>query len=191
MPSKEEVTRLLSDLNAGKQEAADSLLALLYDELHALAERFMRSQRTGHTLQPTALVNEVYLRLGGGRQAGWESRAHFMRVAALAMRQVLINYAVRRRTEKRGGGRSRRSIDDVTVFVEDLPADFVDLGDALGRLADLDPQIIKVVDLRFFGDMTVEETARALGISASTVKRDWKFAKAWLRKELSGEDSRS
>jgi RNA polymerase sigma factor (TIGR02999 family) len=188
MPSKEEVTRLLSDLNAGKQEAADALLALLYDELHALAERFMRSQRTGHTLQPTALVNEVYLRLGGGKQAGWESRAHFMRVAALAMRHVLINYAIRRRTEKRGGGRLRRSIEDVTVFVEDLPADFVDLGDALERLAELDHQIIQVVDLRFFGDMTVEETARALGISASTVKRDWKFAKAWLRKELSGGD---
>jgi RNA polymerase sigma factor (TIGR02999 family) len=191
MPSKEDVTRLLSDLNAGKQEAADALLALLYDELHALAERFMRSQRTGHTLQPTALVNEVYLRLGGGKKAGWESRAHFMRVAALAMRQVLINYAIRRRTEKRGGGRLRRSIDDVTVFVEDLPADFVDLGDALERLAKLDYQIIQVVDLRFFGDMTVEETARALEISASTVKRDWKFAKAWLRKELSAGDTGS
>ena len=150
----------------------------------------MRSQRSGHTLQPTALVNEVYLRLGGERQANWESRSHFLRVAARAMRQVLINYALRRDSDKREGKWTRKSIDDVTVFVEDLPADFLDLGDALNRLAELDPQIIQIVDLRFFGGMTVEETAHALRISASTVKRDWKFARTWLRQELSKGDDR-
>jgi RNA polymerase sigma factor (TIGR02999 family) len=185
LSSQEDITKLLDDLRSGNKEANESLLALLYDELHALAERFMRSQRSGHTLQPTALVHEVYLKLGGEKQANWENRAHFMRVAAKAMRQVLINYALRRGSEKREGKWTRKSIDDVTVFIEDLPADFIDLGSALDRLAEVDPQIIQVVDLRFFSGMTVEETARALGISASTVKRDWKFAKAWLRQELS------
>ncbi|MHC4943445.1 MAG: sigma-70 family RNA polymerase sigma factor [Planctomycetota bacterium] len=185
MSSQEDITKLLADLRAGNKEANESLLALLYDELHVLAERFMRSQRSGHTLQPTALVHEVYLKLGGEKQANWENRTHFLRVAAKAMRQVLINYALRRGSEKREGKWTRRSIDDVTVFIEDLPADFIDLGNALNRLAEVDPQIIRVVDLRFFSNMTVEETARALGISASTVKRDWKFARAWLRQELS------
>jgi RNA polymerase sigma factor (TIGR02999 family) len=189
MSSQEDITRLLVDLRAGKKGANEALLALLYNELHALAERFMRSQRSGHTLQPTALVHEVYLRLGGEKQANWENRTHFLRVAAKAMRQVLINYGLRRSSDKREGKWTRKSIDDVTVFVEDLPADFLDLGDALNRLAEVDPQIIQVVDLRFFGGLTVEETARAMGISASTVKRDWKFARAWLRQELSkGEE---
>ena len=191
MPSREDITRLLVDMRAGKKGADEALLNLLYKELHTLAERFMRSQRSGHTLQPTALVNEVYLRLGGEKQANWESRSHFLRVAARAMRQVLINYALQRDSDKRGGKWTRKSIDDVTVFVEDLPADFLDLGDALNRLAEVDPQIIRIVDLRFFGGMTVEETVHALHISASTVKRDWKFARTWLRQELSNGGDRS
>lgn len=178
MSSQEDITRLLVDLKAGKKDVNDKLLTILYNELHVLAERFMRSQRSGHTLQPTALVHEVYLKLGGEKQENWESRAHFLRVAAKAMRQVLINYTLRRRSNKREGKWSRKSLDEVTVFIEDLPADFLDLGDALIRLAEVDPQIIQVVDLRFFGGMTVEETARALNISSSTVKRDWKFARA-------------
>jgi RNA polymerase sigma factor (TIGR02999 family) len=191
MPSREEITQLLADMRAGKKGANEKLLSLLYNELHALAEQFMRTQRSGHTLQPTALVHEVYLRLGGKKQANWENRSHFLRVAAKAMRQVLINYALHRGSEKRGGKWTRKSLDEVTVFMEDLPADFMDLGNALSRLAEVDPQIIQVVDLRFFGGMTVEETGRALGISASTVKRDWKFARAWLRQELSEGDDRS
>jgi RNA polymerase sigma factor (TIGR02999 family) len=182
--SKDDVTRLLADLRAGKEDAAENLLPLLYDELHALARYYMQDEKRGHTLQTTALVHEAYLRLCGSADQSWENRAHYLRVAARAMRHVLIDHARRKLAEKRGGRRNRESLDMVDRLLGESRVDLVGLDHALNSLSELDPRMEQIVELRFFSGLTIEETAKVLGVSPRTVKYDWTLAKAWLKEEL-------
>lgn len=182
-------TALLAQVRAGDAHARERLLPLVYEELRALAERYMRGQRPGHTLQTTALVNEAYIRLVAREAQGWESRAHFMAVAAAAMRSVLIDHARRKGTDKRGGGRRRVPIEGAAILTEDPVEDLLAIDEALTRLSAMDEQKGRIVELRFFGGLTNEDTAQAVGVSPATVKREWRFARAWLYKELTGETS--
>ncbi len=183
-----EVTRLLHDLRAGQQDAADRLASLVYDELHVIAAHAMRGESAAHTLQPTALVHEAFLRLVDQRDAVWKNRAHFSGIAAQAMRRILVDHARRRRAAKRDGG-VRITLEDVGAEAPGVTSlDLIALDDALAKLASLDPRQAKVVELRFFAGLDVEQTAEALGISPATVKRDWTFAKAFLYSELDPGD---
>lgn len=184
MPSRDDITRLLADLNAGKEGADEALMPLLYDELRALAHRYMRGERPGHTLQTTALVHEAYLRLGGDEDAGWENRTHFIRVAAQAMRRVLIDHARRKRSDKKGGKWERVPLDEAMELMEDSCIDILAVDGALRRLTEIDRQMALVVELRFFGGLTVEETAQVMEVSPSTVKHEWMLAKAWLKQQI-------
>jgi RNA polymerase sigma factor (TIGR02999 family) len=179
-----EVTRLLGDMRAGKKEAEDQLLALVYDELRRLAASYLRQERPDHTLQPTALVNEVYLRLVEQAQQNWENRAHFMVVCARIMRNILVDHARKRNAYKRGGGGRPLALDDSIVNAAKQPVDFSALDEALSRLEAFDTRQSRIVELRFFGDMTEEEISHVLGISVRTVKRDWNVARAWLHSEM-------
>lgn len=188
--SNEDVTRILGELQGTRHaEAMQRLLPIVYDELRALSDALMRGERQNHTLQATALVHEAYLKLAGEKSANWESRAHFFRVAAKVMRRVLINHAAARKAQKRGGGASRLTLHEAAAIETDRTVDLVALDHAMTRLAERDEQKAKVVELRIFGGCTIEETAESLDISPATVKRDWKFAQAWLRAELSGDRS--
>lgn len=177
----------ISELLAGwanhDAAARERLVPLVYQELRRLAHHYMRGERAGHTLQTTALVNELYVRLAGLDRLQWRDRAHFFAMAATLMRRVLVDYARQRGREKRGGGVSVTSLDDQAVAPEP-PVDLLALDEALARLAAADPQQSRVVELRFFAGLSVEETAEALGISPATVKRDWATAKLWLYHEL-------
>ena len=184
MESRGDVTRLLADLGAGKKGADNELMTLVYGELHALAMHYMRKERPGHTLQTTALVHEAYLRLGGEKDLPWESKAHFLRVAARAMRRILIDHARRKQTERRGGEKCRKALEESAVFGDSPPPDLIAIDNALKKISEVDPQVSQVVEMRFFGGLTVEETARVLRISARTVKREWRVAKAWLKKQV-------
>lgn len=185
MSSREDVNRLLSELSEGKEGAGEALLPLVYDELHALAKGYMHYERSGHTLQTTALVHEAYLKLGGGEKVSWKGKAHFMRVAARAMRRILIDHARSKRSEMKGGGRERESLnEDADLSMEDSSFDLLALDDALQNLAEVDPRIVQVVELRFFAGLGVEETAEVLGISPRTVMNEWKMAKAWLKEKI-------
>lgn len=184
MPSKEDITRLLQDLSAGSRGAEEVLFPLVYDELWALAKGYMSRERPEHTLQTTALVHEAYLRLGGMTETAWESRAHYLRVASKAMRRVLIDHARRKRSEKLGGDRRKEPLDNAAVFIGDPSLDLLALEDVLRKLAEVEPRMESLVELRFFGGLTVEETARILGISDRTVRNDWRIAKAWLKREM-------
>jgi RNA polymerase sigma factor (TIGR02999 family) len=180
-----EITQILNDLESTDQATAFArLLPLVYTELRALSERYLRQERPDHTLQATALVHEAYVRLAGHSGAKWDNRAHFFRVAAKVMRRILINHALARRAAKRGSGQSRVALDEVAVFLPDSAVDVLDLHDALEELAIQDRQKARVVELRFFAGCTIDETAEALGISTATVERDWRFARAWLRKRI-------
>jgi RNA polymerase sigma factor (TIGR02999 family) len=185
-PPTSDITRWLADLSGGDTAAVDKLLPLLYDELRRLADRALSREPRGHTLQATALVHEAYLRLIDQRQAHWRNRAHFLSVAAMVMRRILVDHARRRGAEKRGGDRRGLSLDDAVVYAEEQAVDLVHLDEALTRLAGLDPQQARIVELRFFGGMTIEETAEATGVSPATVKRDWTLARAWLYREIAG-----
>ena len=182
-----EVTRLLQELDEGHAGAADRLAPLVYDELHVLAVHAMRREQQGHTLRPTALLHEAFLRLVGQQEAGWQSRSHFYGIAASAMRRILVDHARRRRAAKRDGG-LRVTLDDSASAVAGADGanvlDVIALDDALKRLGALDERQARVVELRFFAGLEIEETARALGISPATVKRDWTFARAFLQREL-------
>jgi RNA polymerase sigma factor (TIGR02999 family) len=179
-----DVTILLSRLEKGDRQATEELFPLVYSELRVLAERFLAGERRNHTLQPTALVHEAYLRLVGP-DASWESRAHFFGAAATAIRRILTDHARTRDRLKRGGGKRPVSLDDAEVVAEDVrDHDLVGLDEALTALAKLDPQKARVVELRFFGGLSIEQTATVLGVSSSTVIRDWQFAKVWLHREL-------
>jgi RNA polymerase sigma factor (TIGR02999 family) len=184
MPLREDVTRLLSDLSAGKEGASKELFELVYDELHGLARSYMRQERHGHTLQTTALVHEAYLKLGGEKDVEWESRAHFFRVAARAMRRVLIDYARQRGREKRPGDHLKEPLEKIPALTRELPAEILDIDAALSRLAEIDSQTSQVVELRFFGGLTVEQTAKVMEISSRTVKQEWRIARAWLQQEI-------
>jgi len=184
-PAAHEVTSLLRAWSDGNKEALDRLTPLVYRELHHIAERLMAHERPGHTLQTTALVNEAYLRLVDVQQVNFQDRAHFLAICARAMRRILVDYARSRDSTKRGAGQVRMEIDEGLTAEWSPDSNLLEVDDALNRLAALDPRKSQVVELRFFGGLSVEETAEALKISPETVMRDWRLAKAWLYRELS------
>jgi RNA polymerase sigma factor (TIGR02999 family) len=186
MPAQSDATDLLVAWSEGDESAFDKLVPLVYKELHALARRYMRGERSDHTLQATALVNEAYVRLIDVNRIRWQNRSHFLAVAAQTMRRILVEFARQRHRQKRGSDAVRVTIDDVDVAHE-KSADLVALSDALSTLASFDPRMGQVVELRFFGGLTVQETADVLKVSPETVMRDWKTAKVWLLRELSRE----
>lgn len=164
----------------------DELLVAVYDTLRALADSYLRRERPDHTLQPTALVHEAYLRLANQTEVHWQSREHFIAMAATMMRRVLVNHAVGRNRDKRGGGLRKLTLSDADLVSQGGEIDMLELDDVLGRLAAQYPHEGRVVELRFFGGLTIAETAGVLGVSDSTVERAWDFARAWLRRELDG-----
>ena len=182
-----DVTLLLADLKRGDKNALGKLVPLVYGELRRLAGHYMRAERGGHTLQPTAVVHEAYLRLLGQDWAEWESRAHFMGVAARQMRRILVDYARQHTAGKRGGTPAKVDLDALAGSFDAGKSDeILAVDEAIARLGELDPQQAQIVELRYFGGLTVEETAEMLGVSPRTVKRNWAVALAWLRAELSG-----
>jgi RNA polymerase sigma factor (TIGR02999 family) len=182
-----DVTRLLRAWSSGDLEALNALTPLVYEELHRRAHWHMRRENRGHTLQTTALVNETYLRLVDMRQVSWRDRAHFFALASRVIRHVLVDAARSRRSLKRGADASPGALDEDLLISENPVADIIALDDALRALSAIDERKNQVVELRFFGGLTVEETAEVLRVSAETVKRDWKLAKTWLRRELRRE----
>jgi RNA polymerase sigma-70 factor (ECF subfamily) len=180
-----DVSKLLLAWTGGEQSALDKLTPIVYQELHRLARRYMKGERLGHSLQTTALVNEAYLRLVDYKRMQWQNRAHFFAVSAQVMRRILVEHA-RRRNVKRGGAVPHVSLDEAAQVGGGRPADLVALDDAMNSLARLDPRKVQVVEMRFFGGLSVEETAEVLKVSPVTVMRDWSTAKAWLYRELSG-----
>jgi RNA polymerase sigma factor (TIGR02999 family) len=178
------VTELLLAWGQGDPAALDQLIPSVYDELHRLAQHYMRREAPGHTLQTTALVNEAYLRLVD-QNVSWRNRAHFIGVAAQLMRRILVDHARAHRYAKRGGGQFQVTLDAVAEMAEGRSPDLVALDDALMSLAALNPQQARIVELRYFGGLTIEETAEVLGVSDTTVEREWRVARAWLRRELS------
>jgi len=185
MSGQEKVTGLLMAFAEGDPAAFDALFPLVYDELRRVARHRLRSERDGHTLNTTALVHEAYLKLVGLDRMQYQGRAHFFAVAAQAMRNILVSYALRRKTQKRGGGQPHLPLDEALFLSEQQAEEILALDEALGRLATLSERQHQVVECRFFGGLTVEETAEVLDISPATVKRDWNLARAWLNRELS------
>jgi len=179
-----ETTRLLHALRRDDPAAVERLYAIVYDELHGVAERYFRDQPGDHTLQPTALVNEAFLRLADQTRMEWQSRAHFLAVAARAMRQILIDHARRRGAAKRGGDLCRVTVDQAVTPIADSDPELLDLDEALQRLAAIDERQSRVVELRFFGGLTVEEVAHVIDVSKTTAETEWRMARAWLRREL-------
>ncbi len=183
-PDASNVTQLLLDWRAGDSGALDRLMPLVYEELRRMANYYLRRERANHTLQTAALVNEAYLRLVDHEGIAWQNRAHFFGVAAQAMRRILVDHARSRNYAKRGGGAYHVSLDEAATLVEERAAELIALDDALKQLAKIDLRKCRVVEMRYFGGLSVEETAEALGISAITVARDWNTAKAWLMREM-------
>ena len=183
-PPREEVTQLLIAYGQGDRRALDRLLPMVYSELHGIAARQMRHERADHTLNATALVHEVYLKLMDQNQVSWQNRAHFFAIAARAMRQVLISYARKHNAEKRGGGAPNTLLDGKEIALGERADELIALDEALTHLASFDERLAQVVEYRFFGGLTIEETAAVLDVSTMTVKRDWNKAKAWLYREL-------
>jgi RNA polymerase sigma factor (TIGR02999 family) len=179
-----DVTQLLDDLSAGKEHAFDDLMPLVYRELRRQAAGYLRRERQNHTLQPTALVNEAFLKLVQQRNVRWQNRAHFFGVAAQAMRRILVDHARTQRREKRGGDAAKVTLDDAVIGAQSRSIDLLALDQALERLGQLDERQVRVVELRFFGGLSVEETAEVIGISTATVKREWSMARAWLHSQL-------
>jgi RNA polymerase sigma factor (TIGR02999 family) len=178
------VTGLLRSWRDGDESALGQLLPLVHDALHRLAHQYVNSERPGHTLQTTALVNEAYLRLVDQQDVDWESRAHFFAVSAQVMRHILVDYARKRASEKRGGRLRRVTLEGEAVVSPERAAEIIDLDDAMGTLERINPRGCKVVELRYFGGMNNKEAAEVLRISETTVERDWRLAKAWLYREL-------
>lgn len=185
----QEVTRLLLDWRNGDAQAFEKLAPLVYKELHRLAQRYRNKERQDHTLQATDIVHETYLRLVNADGIDWQSRAHFYAITARLMRRVLVDYARSRGFIKRGGDAHRVPLDDAQGASLEPDSDLVALDDALRLLADVDPRKAEVIELRFFGGLTVEETAEVLQVSPDTVKRDWRLARSWLLRELSPEEA--
>lgn len=178
------ITRLLTAWGTGDESALQRLVPLVHKELHRIAQRHMKGERAGHSLQATALVNEAYLRLVDVQQVNWQNRAHFLAMAARMMRRILVDHARSRHYQKRGGAAVRVTLDEMSMPSVEPGRDLVALDDALGELAKLDARKSRVVELRYFGGLSVAETAAVLNVSEDTVMRDWKVAKAWLRHEL-------
>ncbi len=185
MPSPGSVTQLLADWRNGDHSALNQLLPLVYDELRRLANSYLNRERPDHTLQATALVHEAYLRLVDQRGTSWENRAHFFGVAASLMREILVDHARRRNAAKRGGAVRDLPLDEAVGFFEERDVNLVALDEALNHLAAIDPQKSRTVELRFFGGLTARETAEVLGVSLTTVEREWRMAKVWLLREIS------
>ena len=183
----ENITDLLVSYGRGDKESLDKLMPVVYDELRRQAARYLRREQPGHTLQTTALIHEAYVRMVDQRNVQWQNRAHFFGIAAQMMRRILVDHARTKKRAKRGGSDIRVSLDDATVAVKGQDLDVVAVDEALTRLEKFDKQQSRVVELRFFSGLTVEETAEVMGISPATVKRDWSMAKAWLHRELSGD----
>jgi len=184
VPSTEQVTKLLRAWGEGEQAALDELLPIVHQELRRLARRCMFGERLGHTLQTTALVNEAYLRLVNSRRVNWQNRAHFFALSAQLMRRILVDSARAHRSKKRGAGVSKVTLDEARIGPQEKSQDLVALDDALTVLAEVDARKSRVVELRFFGGLSAEETAEILKVSPDTVLRDWKLAKAWLKREI-------
>jgi RNA polymerase sigma factor, TIGR02999 family len=183
-PGSAAITRLLVDWRGGDQAALEQLIPLVHDELRRLARRHMARERVGHTLQATALVNEAFVRLIDVQQVKWQDRAHFFAMSSRLMRRILVDFARSKGYQKRGGGAQKVSFDEALVVTTEPGQDLVALDDALNALAAFDGRKAQVVEMRFFGGLSVEETAEALKVSVDTVMRDWKLAKAWLLREL-------
>jgi RNA polymerase sigma-70 factor, ECF subfamily len=183
-PISPDVTSLLKKLADGNQEAAGELIPVIYRELHRLAVSHLRRERRNHTLQPTALVHEAYIRLTGQRNADWQNRAHFFAVASNLMRRILVDYARRQLRAKRGGRQTKLSLDEVVLLSSDQPDKMLALDECLTRLEKLDARQSRIVELRYFGGLTIEEAAGVLGVSPTTVRREWTSAKAYLYGEL-------
>ncbi|HXT62837.1 MAG TPA: sigma-70 family RNA polymerase sigma factor [Pyrinomonadaceae bacterium] len=183
--SRSDVTELLVAWSNGNQAARDQLMSVVYDELHRLARRYMRRESPGHTLQTSALLNEAFLRLVDQKNVHWQNRAHFFGIAAQMMRRILVDYARSRNYEKRGGGARALSLDEALIVSDARNEEVVNVHEALERLTEFDARKGQIVELRFFGGLSIEETAEVLGVSPGTVMRDWTLAKAWLRRELS------
>lgn len=186
--SSQNITKLLIDWRNGDQEALDRLMPLVYEELRRMANHYMRNERQGHTLQTSALVNEAYLRLVDHENIEWQNRSHFFGLAAQAMRRILVDHARSRNYQKRGGAVQQVSLDEAATLAEERAAELIALDEALQELAKLDPRKSRIVEMRYFGGLSGEETAEALGISTATVSRDWETAKAWLLRELSRKE---
>jgi len=189
-----QVTGLLLAWSQGNDAALDELVPLVHQELRRLARRHMFGERPGHSLQSTALVNEAYLRLVNSRAVNWQNRAHFFAISSQLMRRILVDYARAKRYQKRGGGAMNITLDEAWMGLAEKGRDIVALDDALTALAEVDPRMSKVVELRFFGGLSVKETAEVLKVSSDTVMRDWRLAKAWLAREMGkseadGEDA--
>ncbi|MFW6191897.1 MAG: sigma-70 family RNA polymerase sigma factor [Gemmatimonadota bacterium] len=180
-----EITRLLHDLADGEEDAFDRLVPIVYDRLRRIARRQMAREDTGHTLTATALVHEAYADLVDLERIDWQDRAHFFAIASRLMRRILIDHAVARKAQKRGGDRARVPLDEAFLVAEERPDDLLALDEALTSLERLDERQCRVVECRFFAGMTIEATAEALGVSAATVSRDWTSARAWLNRKLS------
>jgi RNA polymerase sigma-70 factor, ECF subfamily len=189
LPSTHEVTRLLKAWTTGDDGALEKLTPLVYEQLHRVAQRYMAGERSGHILQTTALVNEVYLRLVDCDRVNWQDRVHFLAVSAQLMRRILIDFARSSGYQKRGGGAPHLSLDEAPSVCHEPDTNLLALDDALKALAAVDERKSKVVELRFFGGLRIEETAEVLRVSTETVVRDWKLAKVWLLREMSKEDS--
>jgi len=186
--SPHEVTQLLEDWSSGDQVALDKLIPLVESELHRLAHHYMDRERAGHTLQTTALVNEAYLRLVGQANVDWHNRSHFFGIAARLMRQILVDYARKRNYAKRGGNAQQVSLDEAAVVAKERAGEMIALDEALNDLATIAPEQSRIVELRYFGGLTIEETAEIMGLTVDKIKRDWAMAKTWLYDELNNTD---
>ena len=186
-PEKQNITEILRQWSGGKQEALDQLMPLVYAELHRQAAQYLRRERANHTLQTTALIHEAYLKLIDQRNVNWESRTHFFAIAAQSMRRILVDYAKTRNREKRGGAEENLPLKEALQIQakEEKTVDLITLDEALTKLSKIDEQQVRVVEMRYFTDLSLEETAEALGVSRATAARDWSVAKAWLLRELS------
>lgn len=187
-PAPNEITQLLQDWSGGDQTALDRLMPLVYDELHRLAHQYMRREKAGHLLQTSALINEAYVRLVDQPQIRWENRSHFFGIAARLMRLILVDEARKRNSAKRGGGAIQVSLAEATNVPREQAASVIALDDALKSLEAIDSRQGEIVELRFFGGLSIEETAEVLSVSPGTVMRDWTFARAWLRQQMDGAD---
>jgi len=189
LPVPSQVTRLLGDWSSGDQRALEKLIPLVQPELHRLAHHYMSREAIGHTLQTTALLNEAYLQLVDDPKRSWQSRTHFVAAAAQLMRRIMVDHARERRAVKRGGGALKVSLDDAALVTERRSEELLALDEALQELAALDPRKSQIVELRYFGGMTIEETATFLKMSHRSVEREWTMAKAWLYRALSGKEA--
>ncbi len=186
MAEKSDVTRLLDRMREGDSEASEAIIPLLYEELRAIAAQCLKTERRGHTLQPTALVHEAFLKLVDQKNADYRSRGHFMAIAAMVMRRILVSHAEKRSAAKRGGGAARVPLDEGLGASGEKGVDLVALDEAMNKLARRDPRKAKVVEQRFFAGIEMSQIAENLGVSLSTVKRDWEYARTWLMREIEG-----